>query len=258
MTSPISNLQSPISITILGVPIHDVTMNETLDLIGRFIVEGGPHQICTVNPEFIMAAQYDDEFMRVLNRATLNIPDGVGVLWAARRMGHRLRERVGGSDLVGHIAARAAVTGWRIFLLGAAAGVAEQAAIRWRSMYPGVNIVGTWAGAPVIEQEAEIIDRITSVAPDILMVAYGAPKQDKWIARNLVSLGVQVAMGIGGSLDFIVGTQKRAPKWMQRVGLEWLYRLIREPWRWRRQSALPKFVWRMLNETRHRDGAMER
>jgi N-acetylglucosaminyldiphosphoundecaprenol N-acetyl-beta-D-mannosaminyltransferase len=237
---------APRSIRILGVPVHDVTAAETLDWIARFVDERGPHQLCTVNPEFIMTAQTDVEFRRVLNQSALNVPDGVGVLWAARRKGQRLRERVGGSDLVAQIADRAAVTGWRIFLLGAAEGVAEQAAIKLRVSHPNINIVGAFAGSPSIDQDNDVVTRIRSVTPDILLVAYGAPKQDKWIARNIDRTGAAVAIGIGGSLDHIVGKQKRAPKWMQRVGLEWFYRLLREPRRWRRQLALPRFVWHVL------------
>jgi len=243
---PISNIQLPTSISILGVPIHDVTTEETLTLIDQFVRDAVPRQICTVNPEFIMLAQKDKEFKQILDRSALNLPDGIGVLWAAKRLGHPVRERVAGSDLVGLIANRAQTTGWRIFLLGAAEGVAEQAAIKLRARYPQTNIVGTVAGSPRPEDEAKIAAQIRSSGANVLLVAYGAPKQDKWIARNLEHTGVPVAMGIGGSLDFIVGTQKRAPRWMQRVGLEWLYRLIREPWRWRRQLALPKFVWAVL------------
>ncbi len=244
------DMTKPANITILDVRVHDVTMAEALNLIEQFIHDGEPHQICTVNPEFIMAAQQDADFMHVLNQAALNVPDGVGVLWAARRSGHRLRGRVGGSDLVGQVARRAAVAGWKIFLLGAAEGVAEQAAVKLREWYPGIRIVGTFAGSPAIDQEAAIVARIRAVMPDILLVAYGAPKQDKWIARNIDRIGVPVAVGIGGSLDHIVGKQKRAPQWMQRVGLEWFYRLLREPWRWRRQLALPKFVWHVVVERR--------
>ena len=154
---------APRSIHILGVPVHDVTAAETLDWITRFVDERGPHQLCTVNPEFIMAAQNDAEFMRVLKQSTLNVPDGVGVLWAARRKGRRLRERVGGSDLVAQIADRAAVTGWRIFLLGAAEGVAEQAVAKLRVRHPSINIVGAFAGSPSIDQEDNIVTRIRSV-----------------------------------------------------------------------------------------------
>jgi N-acetylglucosaminyldiphosphoundecaprenol N-acetyl-beta-D-mannosaminyltransferase len=153
---------------------------------------------------------------------------------------------VAGSDLVGQIADRAQTTGWRIFLLGAVEGVAERAAKVLRERYPQTNIVGAYAGSPRPEDEADIAARIRSSTADILLVAYGAPKQDKWIARNIERTGVAVAIGIGGSLDFIVGTQKRAPQWMQRAGIEWLYRLVREPWRWRRQLALPRFVWQVL------------
>jgi len=241
-----SNLQPPTTILILGVPIHDVTIEETLALIDQFVHDGVPRQICTVNPEFIMQAQKDLEFQQILKQSALNLPDGIGVVWAAKRLGQPVRERVAGSDLVGELADRAQTTGWRIFLLGAAEGVAEQAAIKLRERYPQTHIVGAYAGSPRLEDEADIAARIRSSVANVLLVAYGAPQQDKWIARNLERTGVSVAMGIGGSLDFIVGTQKRAPQWMQRVGLEWLYRLVREPWRWRRQLALPRFVWRVL------------
>lgn len=244
--SPTSNYQLPTSISILGVPVHDVTLEETLALIDQFVHDGTSHQVCTVNPEFIMTAQSDAEFKRILQHSSLNLPDGIGVVWAARRLGHPLRERVAGSDLVGVIADRAQRTGWRIFLLGAAEGVAEQAAIILRERYPQANIVGAYAGSPRAEEEADITARVRSSGADVLLVAYGAPGQDKWIDRNIQQTGVAVAIGIGGSLDFIVGKQKRAPQWLQRIGLEWLYRLIREPWRWRRQLALPRFVWRVL------------
>ncbi|HZY41950.1 MAG TPA: WecB/TagA/CpsF family glycosyltransferase [Anaerolineae bacterium] len=239
------------------MPIHDVTMAETLDVIGHFVETGGPHQICTVNPEFIMAAQNDAEFRRILNQSALNLPDGIGVVWAARRMKRPIRERVAGSDLIYHLSERAAMTGWKIFLLGAAEGVADQVAIKLRARYPGVNVVGAWAGSPRPADDDEAVARIQAAVPDIVLVAYGAPKQDKWIARNLVRSGVSVAIGIGGSLDFVVGTQRRAPQWVRRLNLEWLYRLVREPWRWRRQLALPKFVWWVVTE-RRRDGEMER
>jgi len=247
----------PAIIKILGVPVHDVTMAETLDAIGRFIETQTPHQICTVNPEFIMAAQQDAEFRLILNRSALNLPDGIGVVWAAHRQGHSLRERVAGSDLIYRLSERAALTGWKIFLLGAGKGVAAQAARRLQTRYPGLTIVGTWAGSPRPEDDAKSVARIRAVAPDSVLVAYGAPQQDKWIARNLTRTGASVAIGIGGSLDFVVGTQRRAPQWVRRLNLEWLYRLLREPRRWRRQLALPKFVWRVMTE-RRRAGEMER
>jgi N-acetylglucosaminyldiphosphoundecaprenol N-acetyl-beta-D-mannosaminyltransferase len=235
-----------LAINILDIPVHDVTMAETLDAIGQFIDMHTPHQICTINPEFIMAAQNDLEFRQILNRSALNLPDGIGVVWAAKQAGFTLRERVAGSDLIYQLADRAARTGWKIFLLGAAEGVADQAAVKLQSMYPAVNIVGAWAGSPHPAADDEAVQRIRAAEADIVLVAYGAPKQDKWIDRNLMRTGASVAIGMGGSFDFVVGTQRRAPQWVRRLNLEWLYRLVREPWRWRRQLALPRFVWRVI------------
>ncbi len=234
------------SLRILGVRVDDVTADETLACLEQFVAERAPRQICTVNPEFVMGAQRDEMFRNVINQAALCIPDGIGLLWAARRLGHPLRERVAGSTLVEQIAEHAAQKGWRLYLLGARPSVADQAAGILRARYPGVNIVGTFPGSPASEEQEAIVERIWAARPDVLLVAFGAPAQDVWIARNQSRLNVPVAMGVGGSLDFIAGVVKRAPVWVQRLGLEWLYRLVREPWRWRRQLALPQFAWRVL------------
>jgi N-acetylglucosaminyldiphosphoundecaprenol N-acetyl-beta-D-mannosaminyltransferase len=233
---------------ILGVRVDDVTDAETLVLIERFIEQRGSHQICTVNPEFVMRAQQDAVFREVINQATLCLPDGIGLLWAARRSRHPLRERVAGSDMVVRLAERAAQTGWRLYLLGAAPGVAEQAANVLQARYPSLTIAGMFPGSPSPDEQDAIVERIRAARPDVLFVAFGAPTQDVWIARNQSRLQVPVAMGVGGSLDFVAGVAKRAPRWVQQIGLEWLYRLIREPWRWRRQLALPRFVWQVLRE----------
>jgi N-acetylglucosaminyldiphosphoundecaprenol N-acetyl-beta-D-mannosaminyltransferase len=232
---------------ILGVPVDPVTYGETLDRIAAFVSGDRLHQICTVNPEFVMTAQDDSDFMAVLNQADLCIPDGIGLLWAARRLGAPLRERVAGSDLLWLIAERAAAEGWRLFLLGAREGVAARCADILSARYPGLEVVGTYPGSPRKEDNADIVARINASRPDILLVAYGAPNQDKWIARNRDALPtVRMAMGIGGAFDFVTGEATRAPRWVQRLGLEWLFRLLREPWRWRRQLALPLFVWSVL------------
>ena len=249
-------MSDPITINILDIPVHDVTMAETLDLITQFVAQGKAHQICTVNPEFIMAAQNDLEFKHILNRSALNLPDGIGVVWAARRQGRVVRERVAGSDLIYQLADRAAKTGWKIFLLGAADGVADQTAIKLRSLYPGVKIVGAWAGSPRPDDDDEAVRRINAAEADIVLVAYGAPKQDKWIDRNLARTGASVAIGVGGSFDFVVGTQRRAPQWLRRLNLEWLYRLVREPRRWRRQLALPRFVWKVITKRQSDDASL--
>jgi len=233
------------SVSILGVRVDDVTYAETLDLVAAYVAARAPRQVATVNPEFIVAAQSDAVFRDILNRAALNLPDGVGVLWAARRLGQPLRERVAGVDVTERIAQRASREGWRIFLLGAAEGVAQRVAEAWRARYPGIDLVGAYAGSPRAEEEEAIVGRIRMAQPDVLFVAYGAPAQDKWIARNLQRLGVPVCIGVGGAFDFIAGVTRRAPRLMQRLGLEWLHRLIRQPWRWRRMLALPRFAWQV-------------
>lgn len=234
------------SIRILGVRIDDVTMDEALSMVSEMVAQGGAHQIVTVNPEFVIRAAGDPFFAGVLERADLAIPDGQGLLWAARFLGRRLRARVAGSDMVPLLAERSAREGYSLFLLGAAPGVAEIAAERLRERYPGTQIVGTHPGSPRPEDDDLSVALITQARPDVLLVAYGAPAQDLWIARNQVRLQVPVAIGVGGSLDFIAGVQRRAPVWMREHGLEWLYRLIRQPSRWRRMLALPLFAWRVI------------
>jgi len=231
---------------ILGVRVDPVTYEIVLSRIESFVREGTTHQVVTVNPEFVMRAQSDQVFRRVLNSADLAVVDGVGLLWAARLLGHHLPERVAGSDLVPRIAERAAQLGWRLYFLGAAPGVAERAAHVLRERYPGLQVAGTHAGSAAPEMEKPIVERIRAAHPDILFVAYGAPTQDRWIARNLTHLGVPVAMGVGGAFDFVAGRAKRAPRLVQRMGLEWLHRLIHQPWRWRRMLDLPRFAWAVL------------
>lgn len=234
------------SVRILGVRVDDVTMQETLALFASWIAEGTPHQVVTVNPEFVMAAQQDAAFRVTLEKADLAVPDGAGLLWASRLLGRPLRERVAGSDLVPLVAGLSARHGYRLYLLGAAPGVAERTAEVLTHEHPGVVIAGTYAGSPTEQERDAIVARVRAAAPDVLFVAYGAPKQDLWIRRNLARLEVPVCMGVGGAFDFVAGVTRRAPPWMRRAGLEWLHRLVHEPWRWRRMLALPRFAWAVL------------
>jgi N-acetylglucosaminyldiphosphoundecaprenol N-acetyl-beta-D-mannosaminyltransferase len=233
------------TVTILGVPIHQLSMAETVTAVAKMMGESEPrlHQIATVNPEFIMRAQQDEPFRTVLRHADLCLADGIGVVWAARYQGQPVPERVPGSELVHHLAAEAAQAGWSLFLLGAAPGIAAQAAIILQQRYPSLIIAGTYAGSPAPAENEAIVALINESGAQMLWVAYGAPKQDLWIARNRDKLPlVRVAVGVGGSLDFITGKAIRAPRWVQNLGLEWLHRLWHEPWRWRRMLALPRFV----------------
>ncbi|HYO87437.1 MAG TPA: WecB/TagA/CpsF family glycosyltransferase, partial [Candidatus Limnocylindrales bacterium] len=206
------------------------------------------HHVCTINPEMVMIAQQDANFGHILQRADLTVPDGVGLLWAARRRSQPLPERVTGSDGVPLIAERAASEGWRLFLLGAAPGVADQAAAALCARFPGLRIVGVYSGSPSPDEEAGLCARVNASSADVLFVAYGAPEQDKWIARNRPRLNVAMAMGVGGSLDFAAGVMPRAPRALQRAGLEWLYRLWLQPWRIKRMLRLPRFVLAVLTE----------
>ncbi len=245
---PPAGAVSPSTVRILGVRIDALTYAGLLDYIGAFVAAGTPHQIATANPEFVMEAQTNALFRDTLERADLVMADGVGLLWAARRQGKVLPARVTGSDALPLIAERAAQTGWRLYLLGAAPGIAERTAEILAARYAGVQIVGTHVGSPAEDEAPAILERVRAARPDVLFVAYGAPKQDLWIARHRDVLTVPVMMGVGGAFDHITGVRRRAPRWVQRLNLEWLFRLVTQPWRWRRQLVLPRFVWAVLTD----------
>ena len=252
---------APEPIYVLGVRVDRVSQAEVLARIVELIARRRAsentlpcQQLITVNPEFVMAAQRDADFRRVINEAALVVADGVGVVWASRYLKAPVPERITGVDTLIALARRCAESGYRLYLLGAAPGVAEETATRLQSLAPGLQIAGTYAGSPAPSEEAEIIERVRAANADVLCVAYGAPAQDLWIARNLARLPAALAVGVGGAYDFISGRQQRAPRLMQRLGLEWLYRLYREPWRWRRMLALPRFALRVILKGRAQHG----
>lgn len=243
---PALKIRSDQHIDILGLPVSVVTYAQWLELIGLWVTDGLPHHVCTINPEMIMIAQHDPNFYNILSRADLTVPDGVGLLWAARHKGTPLPERVTGSDGLPIIAAEAERRGWRLYFLGAAPGVAQKAAEVLRARHSGLQIVGVESASPAPDAEDRLVEQINASGADILFVAYGAPEQDKWIARNLPRLSVKMAMGVGGSFDFVAGIVPRAPETMRRLGLEWLYRLYLQPWRFRRMLRLPRFALAVL------------
>lgn len=231
---------------ILGVKVDCLDMGTALAEIERFVDEGGPHLVATVNPEFVMRAQRDPTFARVLAGAELCLPDGSGVVWAARRQGCGLAGPVAGVDLVQPLAAMCARRGFRMFLLGAAPGVADDLAQRLRAANPGLE-VRAHAGSPDSAGDEETLRHIHDQSAQVLLVAYGAPAQELWIDRLRNRLGVAVAVGVGGAFDYLTGRVPRAPEWMRSAGLEWLHRLVRQPWRIRRMAVLPAYALKVLS-----------
>jgi N-acetylglucosaminyldiphosphoundecaprenol N-acetyl-beta-D-mannosaminyltransferase len=242
--------------TLLGVPVDALTEAEAVDWVARAIAEGRPRLVISVNPERIMHAGRDPAFAAVLRRADLALADGAGVLWAARRLGHPLPGRVAGVEFVKALAARGATDGWRFFFLGAAPGVAESAGQVLRDAYPGFILAGAQAGSPEPGADAATTEAIRSSRAQVLLLAFGAAAEEAWLARNLERSGAIIGLGVGGAFDFISGRARRAPRWMRERGLEWLHRLSRQPWRWRRMLALPRFVLRVLAQPRG-DGPAE-
>lgn len=251
MTSPLSHspFDPPRRVTILGARVDDVNWDEALDRIDAFIASGQPHQIMTPNPEFVMHAQRYEDYRRLLQQVDLAPADGIGLKWAAALLGDRIRELVPGSDLIYRMAQRGAARGERWFLLGAAEGVAAAAGAELERRYPGLVIAGSYSGAPAPEYDDEICRQIEAVKPvDVLLVAYGAPGQDRWSARNQPRLQIPVAIGVGGTFNFIAGRSRRPPRLVRRLHLIWLFRLVTEPWRWRRQLSLIHFVALVLRD----------
>ena len=230
-------------VDVLGVRVDDVTYPEALALLRTAIDHRTVHTVYTPNPEFVMLARADPAFRATLNRAALNIPDGVGLLLAARLAGDRLRQHVQGTDLVHLLAADSAARGERWFLLGGRDDVARRAAHVLARTYPGLEIAGAAPGSPRAEDDAATRALIQQAGRvDVLLVAYGAPRQEQWLDRNLAALGIPVGIGVGGVFNYLSGDVPRAPAWLRRLHGEWLHRLLVQPWRWRRQLALPRFA----------------
>jgi N-acetylglucosaminyldiphosphoundecaprenol N-acetyl-beta-D-mannosaminyltransferase len=223
-----------------------LTMDSAVEQIAACIKERRTCQVVTANSEIIYAAAHDPGLFLVLHDAGLVTADGMGVVLASRLMGQPLAERVAGYDLMHELAARAERAGWRFFLLGAKPEVVAGAARRLRQLYPAISIAGYHDGYFSSERNDLVLDEIKQSKADILLVAMGAPKQDMWLHEHLAATGVPIGIGIGGSLDILAGTAQRAPLWMQRAGLEWLFRLTKEPKRFWRMLAIPKFIWAVL------------
>ncbi len=225
--------------TLLGVRLDRVTFREALDRMEAFATGRSPRRVVTVNLDFLARARSDEGFRDVLNGADLRVADGMPLVWASRLLGEPLPERVAGVDLFEAFAQRAAARGIRLFLLGARPGVADAAAAVLRSRHPSLRVVGTYSPPEgfenVPEQDAEAARRVEEARPDALFLAVSTPRGEKWIARLLERVPVPLAVNVGSAFDVVVEPRRRSPRALRRLGLEWLYRLLREPRRlWRR------------------------
>lgn len=227
-------------IDVLGVEFDNLTLAEAVDRAQALAGGEGFHYVVTPNPEIVMTAQKDPAFQKVLSGADLVLPDGIGVIKAAAILGRPLKERVPGIDVAAALMGRMAGSGTRLFLLGAKPGVAESAAEKLRSAYPGLQICGTHDG--YFQDDAPVVEAIRAARAEVVFVCLGAPKQEFWMARNGPETGAKLMLGLGGVLDVFAGAVERAPERWQRMGLEWLYRLIREPSRIGRMARLPLFL----------------
>ncbi|RSK28684.1 glycosyltransferase [Bacillus sp. HMF5848] len=230
--------------TILGVDVCPLTYEELTERILADIAAARKSFIVAINPEKIMKAQEDLELRTLLNRATYQIPDGIGVILASKLKKGKIRKRVTGIDMMLTLCEMAAKHNKKIFLYGAKPGIAEEAKSKLEDVYPGINIVGTLDGYEKDEQR--IIDTINNSDADIIFVAKGSPAQENWIVDHMETLRPNIYQGVGGSFDVLSGRLKRAPAGFQKLGMEWFYRLLKEPWRIQRQMALPKFLLRVM------------
>lgn len=240
--APVQEAGGPEAVSILGVRLHAVTMSRALAEAERFIREDKPHMIVTTDATGLMRAHDDPEFREIVNRADLVTPDGAGVVLSARLLNIPLEARCAGCDMVAGLCEVAGRLGRSVYLLGAAPGVAEKAAEKLCEQVPGLQVAGCRDGYFAEENEPAIVEEIRRARPAVLFVALGIPRQEQWIRRHLEQLNVPVCVGVGGSFDVISGLKQRAPVWMQRAGLEWLYRVAKEPRRLPRLAALPRIV----------------
>jgi N-acetylglucosaminyldiphosphoundecaprenol N-acetyl-beta-D-mannosaminyltransferase len=225
---------------VLGVGFDDITVAAAAERAAGMMAGGERGYVVTPNPEIIWMCRRDDALKRAIDGAALVLPDGVGVTLGARILGRPLSGRVPGIDFAAALLALTAVSGGRVFLLGAKPGVAESAAEKLAEMYPGLTVAGVSDG--YFSDDSAIIDKINAASPDLLFVCLGAPKQELWMAEHIGLVDAALCVGLGGALDVFAGAVRRAPALWSRLGIEWLYRLIREPRRILRMSRLPLYL----------------
>lgn len=247
-----SEREAPPEFEIFGIDIVNTTMDEAVEWVLRRCHAGDPAQLCFVNPDCLNIAYVDEDYKDVLHRAARVLPDGIGVHLACRMMGTSLVANVNGTDLFPKLCEAAAESGESLFLLGAKPGRAEETARRMAERFPGVRFAGARDGYFSTDEEEAVIEEINRSGADILLVAMGAPRQERWIARHADRLAPRVRMGVGGLFDYYSGQVKRAPIWVREIGMEWLWRTMQEPGRlWRRYFiGNPVFLWRVRRAMR--------
>ena len=225
---------------VLGTEFDDITLSDAVDKSLQLIASGGRGYTVTPNPEIVMACRKNPALADAVKDAFLVLPDGIGVVIGSKILGRPLSGKVAGIEYGETLLSRCASEGRTVFFLGAKPGIAEKAAENLMAKYPGLNIVGTNDG--YFKDPAPIIEKINSLSPDVLFVCLGAPAQELWMRENVKKLNIRLALGLGGSLDVFAGTVRRAPEFFVNHGLEWFYRLIKEPWRAKRMLKLPEFL----------------
>ena len=233
-------------VEILGVNVNSLTMAQAVEAVQQFIAEKKVALVATANAEMLMRATQDEELKDILNQADLVVPDGAGTVWAAGHLGEPMPERVAGFDLAQELMREAPSRGDRVYFFGSAPGVADKAKAKAEKLYPGIQVVGVRNGFFSEADEPQIIADIRAAKPDILLAALGVPKQEKWLKKHMQELQVPVSIGVGGTLDVMAGVMERAPLWMQKAKLEWLFRGLKQPSRAGRLLALPKFVLKVV------------
>ena len=234
-------------IKILGVPVHPMTMAEAVNSLEQRMLGGEQTFVVTANAEIIMMCQDDAEYNNIISKqAELVLPDGAGAVWAGRHLGYKVPERVAGFDLYNQLLGLSAQKGYKAYFFGGSPGIAEAAKAKSEEMYPGVQVVGCHNGYFTDADVPAIIKEINNSGAEMLFVALGAPKQEKWILAHRHELRPRILMGIGGSFDVLAGKMERAPKWMQDASLEWAFRLYKQPSRFMRMMALPKFALKVM------------
>lgn len=244
----VPQIRSYPTVSLYGVPFSKMNMEQTVAYLVQAVESGRPHRVVTGNPIMLMTGLENPAFLRVLQTADLVVPDGAGVVWAAKRAGDPVQERVAGFDLMHELLREGDLRRWKVYLLGASREIIAAAHANLQRQYPGVRFVGFRDGYFTDREDGAVIAAVREANPDLLLVARSLMTQEPWLAKYQDALHVPVMMGVGGSFDVVAGKLKRAPKLLRQMRLEWLFRLLQEPSRYKRMLVLPKFALKVMRD----------